>query len=889
MDMKRKSITHFCLRAAMTLLVALLTSTMVKAQYVFVIANPANAGEVRVGKTTDLGAYMDGSHFLFDAEPGETIYFDFRPYSGWQFTGTITNDADLADLTLLDNGLYSFTMPEYEGMLMINIKIFFEEEPVVVEGVDINEENFPDANFRNWLLSQSYGTDAVITDAEMAGITKIVARGCGIENLTGIQFFTELTELDVSNSEEMHPAEQWNHISSIDLSGNTKLRVLWLDNNQIASIDLSPCSDLRKLGINNNLLTTLDVSQNVAMTMLSCENNKLTALNVTQNTGLAVLSCCGNQLTVLDVTENMVLEQLYCENNQLTSIDVTNHDKMMLFNCNNNQLTSLDLTGCTELYQLYCYNNQISGEAMTNMVNSLETPPRGGYMVVVDLDSDIEQNDITAEQAAVARAKTWSVEAIENNHYIQYPKTETHEYVDLGLTSGTLWATCNVGANNPQDAGDYFAWGDTVGHGKDVPDGYWFIWENYKWCEVSGEYAHFTKYCSDSSLGKDGFTDGEYELAPEDDAAYVNWGSEWRTPTKEQFDELLAECEWTQTTYRGVNGYEVTGPNGNTIFLPETGWRMEDLLLDGGAYWSRSSDPDDVGGAFYLGWDEWGWYEFGGRLDGQCVRPVVNKLLELPVDADNTETITTAAAESGVTYDVKLTGRTLYKDGSWNSLTLPFSLSEEQVEKKLRKPEQIMTLNASEFNNETGTLTLNFTEVTEIEAGTPYIIKWAKTDDYVDDNLHNICEPTFSGVTVSEELDDIVTDVITFKGLFAPLSIGDGGDNTLLYLGIDNKLYYPGIAMNFNAFYAYFKLADGYECGSSQGGNSINSFVLNFGGEETSITHINADFKSSSQESGISNLHQQNSYYYSLDGRRINGMPIQKGIYIKDGKRVVVK
>lgn len=199
------------------------------------------------------------------------------------------------------------------------------------------------------------------------------------------------------------------------------------------------------------------------------------------------------------------------------------------------------------------------------------------------------------------------------------------EFVDLGLLSGTLWATCNVGASNPHETGLFFAWGDTEGHGSDVSDGYLFSWENYKWGEVDGEDTWLTKYCTDSSRGKDGFTDGKDELDPEDDAAYVNWGPEWRMPSKQQLDELKEQCTWTQTTLQEVNGYEVTGPNGNTIFLPTTSWRIDDMLLDGGAYWSRTTNPESDGGAYYLGWDDWGWYEYGGRLDGQCVRPVMNR------------------------------------------------------------------------------------------------------------------------------------------------------------------------------------------------------------------------------------------------------------------------
>ena len=237
-------------------------------------------------------------------------------------------------------------------------------------------------------------------------------------------------------------------------------------------------------------------------------------------------------------------------------------------------------------------------------------------------------------------------------------------FVDLGLTSGTLWATCNIGADTPQDTGLFFAWGETEGHGSDPSDGYFFSWENYNWGEVSGWETFFTKYCTDSSRGKDGFADGKYEFDPEDDAAYINWGSEWQTPSKEQFDELKSECTWTLTTIGDVKGYEVVGTNGNSIFLPETGWRLDDMLLDGGAYWARSANPEDVGGAYYLGWDDWGEYEYGGRCNGQCVRPVRNpyKYIRLVDDAANSETITTAAS-SADTYDVKLDGRTLYKDG----------------------------------------------------------------------------------------------------------------------------------------------------------------------------------------------------------------------------------
>ena len=623
------------LLTTLTLLVALTTSLTVSAQYVAIYADPYSGGMVQVGTDMNLDAFSDGASIAI-AEPGETVYFSYEPYSGYQFKGIRYKNLSSNDVTQLPNGIYSFTMPTYmESEFWVSIFIELEKIPVVVTGVDINESNFPDEHFRNWLLSQTYGSVAVTTSTEMSTITKISARGCGIEDLTGLQFFTELTELDVSNLEGMHPEENWNKISTMDLSGNTKLQKMYLNNNQLTSLDLSPCGELRALDCSNNLLEELDVTTNALLTALTCDGNHLSTLDLGNNTTLAVLSCQMNQLTELDFTNNPVLEQLFCEYNQLTAIDVTNHDKLMLFNCNDNRLTTLSLTGCGQLFQLYCYNNQINGPAMEDMVNSLECPPNGGYMVVVDLDSDIEQNAITADQVAVARAKGWSVEGKSGDDFVQLESNDVHEYVDLGLPSGTLWATCNVGAAMPQEAGDYFAWGDTTGHGNDPDDGYLFNWENYKWGEVTGEDTWFTKYCSDSSQGKDGFTDGKYELDPEDDAASVNWGSQWRTPTKEQLDELHNKCTWTWTSVRGVDGYEVKGANGNTIFMPVTGWRLDNMLLDGGAYWSRTSNPEDVAGAYYLGFDEWGWYEYGARADGQCVRPVFcSSTAFLPGDMD---------------------------------------------------------------------------------------------------------------------------------------------------------------------------------------------------------------------------------------------------------------
>ena len=153
--------------------------------------------------------------------------------------------------------------------------------------------------------------------------------------------------------------------------------------------------------------------------------------------------------------------------------------------------------------------------------------------------------------------------------------------VDLGLPSGTLWATCNVGATNPEDAGDYFAWGETV------PNKENYAWTTTAWVYYENGALRFSKYNTSDQYGE---IDNKTELDPEDDAAYVNWGPEWRMPSAEQVNELLTQCTWTWTDVNGVNGRMLTGLNGNTMFLPASGQRSganTSSVGTNGSYWTR--------------------------------------------------------------------------------------------------------------------------------------------------------------------------------------------------------------------------------------------------------------------------------------------------------------
>lgn len=175
-------------------------------------------------------------------------------------------------------------------------------------------------------------------------------------------------------------------------------------------------------------------------------------------------------------------------------------------------------------------------------------------------------------------------------------------YVDLGLS--VKWATSNVGADSPEDYGDYFAWGETKPKST-------YNWSTYKWCQ--GAYDKMTKYCTDSDCGT---VDNKTQLDLSDDAANANWGGSWRMPTHEEFTELEKKCSWTWATQNGVKGYKVTSKtNGHSIFLPAAGYRNDSSLFGAGVYgyyWSSSLYADFSGSARYQCFDsgsvDWDYY-----------------------------------------------------------------------------------------------------------------------------------------------------------------------------------------------------------------------------------------------------------------------------------------
>ncbi len=207
-----------------------------------------------------------------------------------------------------------------------------------------------------------------------------------------------------------------------------------------------------------------------------------------------------------------------------------------------------------------------------------------------------------------------------------YNAGEPAEAVDLGLPSGLKWASYNIGASKPEEYGDYFAWGETKpyytpGHAQDNPCTDWregkeagYDWPSYFDTKDGG--STFETYAADK----------ETKLKPEHDAAAANWGGSWRMPTTDELNELMTKCTWTLESQNGVNGYKVTGPNGNSIFLPAAGGGRFGSSFDYvafGYYWSSSLGTSVSNSAyglyFYSGYVDW---YYGDRYNGLSVRAV---------------------------------------------------------------------------------------------------------------------------------------------------------------------------------------------------------------------------------------------------------------------------
>lgn len=290
--------------------------------------------------------------------------------------------------------------------------------------------------------------------------------------------------------------------------------------------------------------------------------------------------------------------------------DITSFNEMAYFT----SLTRIEegvFAGCTGLTSVTLPESVTSiGDHAFNGCTGLEsitvlspTPPAIGTDVFADTgDCPISVPEDVVDQYVLA----W-YEYAPRIQAVQEPPCPTPEAVDLGLPSGTRWASFNLGASKPEEYGDYYAWGET--RTKSV-----FGWSTYAWYKKEDGKEGLTRYCPDSRYGFEGFQDDKWLLDPEDDAAYVKLGGDWRMPTAGDWDELGRLCTLEWITLEDVTCAKLTGPNGNSIILPPGGGSIDGDDFEGvgelGGFWASSTanvgcawffgfykdlDPDDVG------------------------------------------------------------------------------------------------------------------------------------------------------------------------------------------------------------------------------------------------------------------------------------------------------
>ena len=407
-------------------------------------------------------------------------------------TASVTSSANMFQgCTSLRGGQGTFYSPANADKTYARVDGGTSSPGYFSQALMIDENNFPDANFRAWLYDRGYGNDAVLTPEEILNVTTIEIIGKGIHDLTGIEYFTALTALNCSD----------NKLASLDLSHNTALTTLYCQNNWLAELNVSGCTRLKYLVCHNNYLNvaamgalveslpTITSGQGTFRVQnYSSSANEGNSMTLEQHDAAVaknwnVTSSAGGSFQLLlriDESsfpdENFrawMLEQYMGLDGMLTaeeissviSMDVSglgisdltgieNFFNLTTLDCSQNQLTQLDLTHNTSLRTLYCYSNQLKLAQMKNLFDSLPTITNGnGVLRLLDCDDENEGNDLTKISVKPATDKGWVVEISINDHWIT--QTSTMKDTDLWITKALF----------PDD--NFRAWLFTKAYGQD--------------------------------------------------------------------------------------------------------------------------------------------------------------------------------------------------------------------------------------------------------------------------------------------------------------------------------------------------------------------------------------------------------------------------------------
>ena len=290
-------------------------------------------------------------------------------------------------------------------------------------------------------------------------------------------------------------------------------------------------------------------------------------------------------------------------------------------------------------------------------------------------------------------------------------------------------------------------------------------------------------------------------------------------------------------------------------------------------------------------------YKFNGQL-GTYSQPRLVHVNGFSL-AENDDNDDVLQAWGGKQCDVTLVGRTLYKDGAWNTLCLPFSLDAAQVAASPLAGAAISVLDTEDGSYshvtglEDGTLYLNFRTTGSVTAGVPFLIRWDKPQGY-DDNpdAYDLVSPIFENVTIVPTMPAAPTSTdqsVSFVGFYSPYVVA-GEDRSKLFLGAADMLYYPNTAVTTGSCRAFFQLGDGITVGDSEQAAPVRRTILNFA-DEGDATGIASPIVSSEGKDFDSLLLQEavGETWYDLGGRRFDALPDVRGFYIAKGRKVLTK
>ena len=254
----------------------------------------------------------------------------------------------------------------YDGYILMHMEEQEEDEapyrPVIVvkraqitgtSSVQINEANFPDEVFREYVMNNfDTDSDGMLSEEEIAAVTSIGGSvgNSGISSLKGVEYFTALTYLNCS----------YNKLTALDVSNNIALTELHCENNQLTALDVGECSALTELHCGNNQLAELDVSHNDALTVLDCWGSRLNALDLSNNRALTELYCGKSNLAALDLSNNTALTILLCNYSRLTELDISHNTALKELDIGSNDLTALDVSNNTALTWLVFGDNRLT-------------------------------------------------------------------------------------------------------------------------------------------------------------------------------------------------------------------------------------------------------------------------------------------------------------------------------------------------------------------------------------------------------------------------------------------------------------------------------------------------------------------------------------------------